>query len=78
MAWVNDDGQTVGVAGGYSLGGGHSPVSSMYGLAADQVLALQIVLANGTFLTVTEETDPDLFWALRGGGVGKPSSSHHI
>lgn len=42
----------------------------MYGLAADQVLALQVVLANGTFVTVTEETDPDLFWALRGGGGG--------
>ncbi|BAE63431.1 unnamed protein product [Aspergillus oryzae RIB40] len=65
---VGGEGKTVGVAGGYVLGGGHSPMSSIYGLAADQVLALELVLANGRFVTVTEETDPDLFWALRGGG----------
>jgi FAD/FMN-containing dehydrogenase len=46
-------------------------MSSMYGLAADQVLALEVVLANGRFVTVTEKTDPDLFWAIRGGGGGK-------
>ncbi|KAJ6114909.1 FAD linked oxidase N-terminal [Penicillium sp. IBT 16267x] len=67
---VGGEGKTVGVAGGYVLGGGHSPMSSMYGLAADQVLALEVVLANGRFVTVTEDTDPDLFWAIRGGGGG--------
>ncbi|GAQ04725.1 hypothetical protein ALT_2046 [Aspergillus lentulus] len=67
---VGGECETVGVAGGYVLGGGHSPMSSIYGLAADQVLALEVVLANGRFVTVTEETDPDLFWALRGGGGG--------
>ncbi|KAJ6111988.1 FAD linked oxidase N-terminal [Penicillium sp. IBT 18751x] len=67
---VGGEGKTVGVAGGYVLGGGHSPMSSMYGLAADQVLALEVVLANGRFVTVTEESDPDLFWAIRGGGGG--------
>ncbi|EAW09306.1 FAD binding domain protein [Aspergillus clavatus NRRL 1] len=67
---VGGEGKTVGVAGGYVLGGGHSPLSSRYGLSADQVLALEVVLANGRFVTVTEETDPDLFWALRGGGGG--------
>ncbi|KAJ5816337.1 FAD linked oxidase N-terminal [Penicillium robsamsonii] len=65
---VGGECMTVGVAGGYVLGGGHSPMSSVYGLAADQVLALEVVLANGRFVTVTEESDPDLFWALRGGG----------
>lgn len=45
-------------------------MSSVYGLAADQVLALEVVLANGRFVTVTEESEPDLFWALRGGGGG--------
>lgn len=60
--------QTVGVAGGYVLGGGHSPLSSVYGLAADQVLAMEVVLPDGRFTTVTHETNPDLFWALRGGG----------
>ena len=63
--------QTVGVAGGYFLGGGHSPLSSIYGLAADQVLAMEVVLASGRFVTVTEQSNPDLFWALRGGGGGK-------
>ncbi|KAJ5377518.1 uncharacterized protein N7496_004927 [Penicillium cataractarum] len=67
---VGGEGKTVGVAGGYVLGGGHSPLSSIYGLAADQVLALEVVLANGRFVTVTEESDPDLFWAIRGGGGG--------
>lgn len=43
-------------------------MSSIYGLAADQVLALEVVLADGRFVTVTEQSDPDLFWALRGGG----------
>ncbi|PWY66520.1 hypothetical protein BO94DRAFT_551492 [Aspergillus sclerotioniger CBS 115572] len=67
---VGGEGKTVGVEGGYVLGGGHSPMSSVYGLAADQVLALEVVLANGRFVTVTEQSDPDLFWALRGGGGG--------
>ncbi|KAJ5592411.1 hypothetical protein N7537_009315 [Penicillium hordei] len=67
---IGGEGKTVGVAGGYVLGGGHSPMSSVYGLAADQVLALEVVLANGRFVTVTEESDSDLFWALRGGGGG--------
>lgn len=56
------------------LGGGHSPLSSIYGLAADQVLAMEVVLANGRFVTVTEESHPDLFWAIRGGGGGKLDS----
>ncbi|KAJ5397076.1 hypothetical protein N7509_005189 [Penicillium cosmopolitanum] len=67
---IGGEGKTVGVAGGYVLGGGHSPMSSIYGLAADQVLALEVVLANGRFVTVTEENNPDLFWAIRGGGGG--------
>ncbi|ODM19407.1 hypothetical protein SI65_04391 [Aspergillus cristatus] len=65
---VRGEGQTVGVAGVYLLGGGHSLLSSKYRLSIYQVLALQVVLANGTFMTVTEETDPDVFWALRGAG----------
>ncbi|KAL1980807.1 hypothetical protein VTN96DRAFT_3502 [Rasamsonia emersonii] len=65
---VGGEGRTVGVAGGYVLGGGHSPLSSVYGLAADQVLAMEVVLPDGRFTTVTNKTNPDLFWALRGGG----------
>lgn len=40
----------------------------MYGMAADQVLALEIVLPDGRFVSVSETSYPDLFWALRGGG----------
>lgn len=49
-------------------GGGHSPLASIYGLAADQVLAFQVVTADGQFLTVSDDENVDLFWALRGGG----------
>ena len=60
--------RTVGIGGGYTLGGGHSPLSSVHGMAADQVLALQVVLPSGRFVTVDERHYPDLFFALRGGG----------
>ncbi|KAH7130145.1 hypothetical protein B0J11DRAFT_503949 [Dendryphion nanum] len=59
---------SIGYAGGYTLGGGHSPLSSFYGLAADNVLAIELVTSSGHFLTVTRSTSPELFWALRGGG----------
>lgn len=54
--------------GGYMLGGGHSPLSSIYGMAADHVLSMEVVTANGRFVTASEKSNPDLFWALRGGG----------
>ncbi|KAK4121492.1 FAD-binding domain-containing protein [Parathielavia appendiculata] len=58
----------VGVAGGYSAGGGHSPLSSKFGLGSDQILSLDVVLPNGRFVTASETENEDLFWALRGGG----------
>ncbi|TGO19531.1 hypothetical protein BPAE_0340g00020 [Botrytis paeoniae] len=61
---------TVGLAGGYTAGGGHSPLSSKYGLAADSVLSWEIVIANGTLLTASQEENSDLYWALSGGGAG--------
>ena len=64
----------VGVGGWYT-GGGHSPVSSLYGLGADQVLEMEVVTANGSFLTINEHAFPDLFWAMRG---VSPKSSLHI
>lgn len=54
--------------GGYILGGGHSRLSGIYGMAADQVLSLNVVTANGRFVTASPNSNPDLFWALRGGG----------
>lgn len=41
---------------------------SVYGMAADQVLSLEVVLPDGRFVSVSETSYPDLFWALRGGG----------
>jgi FAD/FMN-containing dehydrogenase len=58
----------VGVAGGYLAGGGHSPLSGKFGLGSDQVLSLNVVLPNGRFVTVSEKQNPDLFFAMRGGG----------
>ncbi|EFX03801.1 FAD-binding domain containing protein [Grosmannia clavigera kw1407] len=65
---VGGEGKTVGVAGGYMLGGGHSPLSSIYGMASDQLLAMEVVLPDGRFITASNSSHPDLFWALRGGG----------
>ena len=62
--------QSIGYAGGYILGGGHSPLGSKYGMAADHVLAIEAVTASGRYVTVTESSNKDLFWALRGGGGG--------
>ncbi|KAL4953782.1 hypothetical protein BDW69DRAFT_184166 [Aspergillus filifer] len=65
---VGGEGQTVGVAGGYFLGGGHSPLSSIHGMAADQVLSLEVVTPDGKFVTASFTENEELFWALRGGG----------
>jgi FAD/FMN-containing dehydrogenase len=58
---------TTGVAG-YTLGGGLGWLMSKYGLAADNLLAVELVTAGGEILHVDDSSHPDLFWALRGGG----------
>lgn len=50
--------------------GGHSALSTSYGLSADNVLEWEVVTADGQFLIANETTNSDLFWALRGGGPG--------
>ncbi|KAL2267407.1 hypothetical protein VTJ83DRAFT_4684 [Remersonia thermophila] len=67
---VGGECRTVGIAGGFIAGGGHSPVSSLVGMGADQVLSMEVVLPDGRFVTVNETSYPDLFWALRGAGGG--------
>ncbi|KAM7203903.1 hypothetical protein V8F33_001874 [Rhypophila sp. PSN 637] len=61
---------TVGLSGGYTQGGGIGPLSSVHGLAADQVLEWTAILADGTHVTASTKSHPDLYWALRGGGGG--------
>ncbi|KAI4623879.1 hypothetical protein J4E80_003691 [Alternaria sp. BMP 0032] len=61
---------TVGVTGGYSTGGGHSPLMQLFGVGSDQIIALEVVLASGRFVTVTPEINGDLYWAMLGGGGG--------
>ncbi|KAI1138398.1 FAD binding domain protein [Hypoxylon sp. FL0543] len=61
---------TVGLAGGFLQGGGHSPLSSTYGMGADQILEWEVVTANGTHLVASPSENEDLYWALSGGGGG--------
>lgn len=67
---VGGNSPTVGMAGGYIQGGGHSPLSSKYGLAADQALEWEVITANGDHLTASPSQNADLYWALSGGGGG--------
>ncbi len=64
---------TVSVVGGWALGGGHSSLTSLYGLGSDQLLSINVVTADGKFTTVDPNQGKDLFFALRGGGPGKCS-----
>ena len=57
----------VGVAS-YTLGGGLSPLGRRHGLAADRVHRIRLVPADGRLREITADTEPELFWAVRGGG----------
>ncbi|KAF6800167.1 FAD binding domain-containing protein (isoamyl alcohol oxidase) [Colletotrichum sojae] len=61
---------TVGPAGGYIQGGGHSALTTNFGMAADQTLEFEVVTADGKIVTASRTENADLFWALSGGGPG--------
>ncbi|KAI0172143.1 FAD binding domain protein [Hypoxylon sp. FL1284] len=61
---------SVAFAGGYTQGGGHSALSSQYGLAADNVLEWEVVTATGEHLIAAPKSNSVIYWALSGGGGG--------
>lgn len=66
LAPLSGSSSDVGAVG-YTLGGGLGPLGRRYGFAADYVRSIEIVTGDGRLRTVTADSDPDLFWALRGG-----------
>ena len=68
LATLHPSSPDVGVVG-YSIGGGIGWYARRLGLQCNSVTAVEVVLADGTFVRATADSDPDLFWALRGGGT---------
>jgi FAD/FMN-containing dehydrogenase len=67
LAAVAGSAGSVGMTG-LALGGGYGPLIGRFGLALDNVLAAQVVLADGKIVSADPENEAELFWALRGGG----------
>ena len=70
LVTVGGECPTVGVSGGYTQGGGHSALSTSFGLGADQTLSFEVVTAKGNIVTASRTHNSDLYWALSGGGGG--------
>jgi len=62
--------ESVGIAGGFGQGGGVGDYTTTYGLMVDNAVEFEVVTADGCTRTINECNDPDLFWAMRGGGGG--------
>ncbi|KAL2265873.1 hypothetical protein VTJ83DRAFT_6973 [Remersonia thermophila] len=59
---------TVGISGGFIQGGGHGPWTTLKGFSADNVLSFEAITASGQYVTANQYQNPDLFYALKGGG----------
>ncbi|KAL3450547.1 hypothetical protein BJX65DRAFT_316005 [Aspergillus insuetus] len=66
---VGGSAEDVGIVGWFT-GGGHGPLTSRYGQGSDNVLQVTIVTPDGEVVIANECQNPDLFWAIRGGGGG--------
>lgn len=55
------------MVGGYLQGGGHSALSSLFGMGADSVLSYEVITPEGNFVTASPDHNQDLYWALSGG-----------
>jgi len=69
LAAVGGQFYDTGMAG-FTLGGGFGFLTAMHGLSVDNLLAVEMVTADGTVRTVDDESDPELMWAIRGAGWG--------
>jgi FAD/FMN-containing dehydrogenase len=67
LAAVTGSCSSVGMIG-LTLGGGYGPLIGRFGLALDNLLAAEVVLADGRIVTAAPDSEAELFWALRGGG----------
>jgi FAD/FMN-containing dehydrogenase len=67
LAYLAGTSPDIGVAG-YTLGGGFSWMIRKYGLACNSVVSVEAVTADGRLIQASQESEPDLFWAVRGGG----------
>ncbi|KAK4951048.1 hypothetical protein LTR10_011041 [Elasticomyces elasticus] len=70
VTYIGGYASTVAASGGWLQAGGHSTLSPVYGLGADRVLQFRVVTPDGLLRTANECHNPDLYWALRGGGGG--------
>ena len=70
VTFIGGYASTIGISGGWVQGGGHSVLSVVHGLGIDRVVQFKVVTTDGVLRVANDCHNPDLFWALRGGGGG--------